>query len=114
MHRRHPSEGRRVTLVAWLAIACATASCGGGGSGGPAKGTGGTGSGLGGATATGAGGQTGATGGSTGSGSGGATGSGTAPGPFALTSPLHGSSAQSLTPTLQWDPADGALAYHVE
>ena len=46
------------------------------------------------------------------SGSGGA--SGTAPGTFALTLPLNGSSAQTLTPMLQWDPADGATAYHVE
>ena len=111
MHRRQPSERWRATLVAWLAIACAGPSCGGGG-GAPAGGSGGAGSGLGGAAATGMGGQTGGAAG--GSGSGGATGNGTAPGAFALASPLHGSSAQSLTPMLQWDPADGATAYRVE
>ncbi len=45
---------------------------------------------------------------------GGSSGGGTAPGPFALTLPLHGSSAQTLTPMLQWDPSDGAASYRVE
>jgi DNA-binding beta-propeller fold protein YncE len=109
MQRRQRSVGWSGTLVAGLAIACAGPGCGGGG-GSPTGGTGGVGSGLGGATAPGTGGQSGALGGS--SGNGGATG--TAPGPFALTLPLHGSSAQPLTPMLQWDPANGATAYRVE
>ena len=36
------------------------------------------------------------------------------PGAFALTSPLQGSSAQPLTPTLEWNPSDGADSYTVE
>ncbi len=73
--------------------------------------------GTGGGNVTGAGGQTGtggagavamaydATGG---------TGQTGAPGPFGLMSPVQGSSAQSLTPQLSWDAAEGATTYAVE
>jgi DNA-binding beta-propeller fold protein YncE len=51
-----------------------------------------------------------------GSGVGGAAGSAAVPPPgaFALTSPLPGSSAQPLTPTLQWEPSENAVSYTVE
>jgi DNA-binding beta-propeller fold protein YncE len=70
-----------------------------------ATGTGGTG-----AVGTGTGGDS-ATGGAVGTGGTGATG---APGPFGLQSPVQGSSAQSLTPQLSWDAAEGATTYAVE
>jgi DNA-binding beta-propeller fold protein YncE len=84
----------------------AQGACGGGGGGTPGGGLGGSGSGAGGSFA-GVGGGTGA------GGSGGATG-GNPPGTFALVSPLDGSSAQALTPTLAWDPSDAATSYVVE
>jgi DNA-binding beta-propeller fold protein YncE len=77
-------------------------------------------------TATGAGGgggtAAGGSGGFSGSGGGGGTAAGGAggstsvpiPGAFGLTSPKHGSSAQPLGPTLQWEAADNAASYTVE
>ena len=44
----------------------------------------------------------------------GGTGPAGAPGPFGLQSPVQGSSAQSLTPQLSWEAAEGATTYAVE
>ncbi len=101
--------------TASIAMLLGPTGCGGGGGGGPGgsggvPGAGGHGAGAGGGG--GLGGNAGAGAGTGGGGGGGTTG--TAPGAFALTSPLHGSTAQPLTPMLQWDASDGATSYHVE
>ncbi len=80
--------------------------CGGGGGGASGSGGGNGAGGNGGAS--GAGGP----GGDTGTGGNGAPG--TAPAAFSLASPLQGSSAQPLTPMLQWDSSDGATSYKIE
>ncbi|MFL5307981.1 MAG: WD40 repeat domain-containing protein [Polyangia bacterium] len=115
-----------MTKAWWIAVGSViVAGCGGGsghlsGTGGTVTGTGGTVSGTGGfATGgTGTGGfGTGGTG-TGGFGTGGtvATGGvgGGSPAPFALISPVQGSSAQSGTPTLSWQPSSGAASYAVE
>jgi DNA-binding beta-propeller fold protein YncE len=106
---------RRALVGSLVAVVSGLGACGSspgnGGTGGSvgASGTGGlgAGTGLGGAGALG------------GSASGGTTGTGgagvvTPPGAFSLVDPIQGSSAQPLTPDLQWSPADGADAYSVE
>ena len=107
MRRTVGSEMCRATLLVSLAIACGQSGCGGGGSGA---------SGSGGASATGGnGGGTGSGGGTAGGTGGGGGVVGTnAPGAFTLATPLQGSSAQPLTPSLQWNPSDGATSYTVE
>ncbi len=80
---------------------------GAGGSGGSGGGSGGSGGGAGGS----GGGSAGGTAGGSGGGGGGAA---SAPGAFTLESPSQGSSAQPLTPDLQWNASEGAVSYTVE
>jgi DNA-binding beta-propeller fold protein YncE len=97
---------RSMRLVAALVIAVGAVGCGGSSGG----------------TTTGAAGSGGAAGGGAvgvGGGGGTVTGAGGSstvpmPGAFGLTSPLHGSSAQPLGPTLQWESAENAASYTVE
>jgi DNA-binding beta-propeller fold protein YncE len=93
-------------LVFMMGLGACGSSSGNGGTGGSisTSGAGGTGAG------TGLGG-TGALGGITGTGG---TGVVTPPGAFSLVDPIEGSSAQPLTPDLQWSPAEGADSYVVE
>jgi DNA-binding beta-propeller fold protein YncE len=104
---------RSTRTVVALVIAAGALGCGG------AAGTTTTGAGGGGGGATGNGGNGGNGGSSGNGGAGGLTGTGGStsvpiPGAFGLTSPKHGSSAQPLGPTLQWDAADNAASYTVE
>lgn len=95
-------------VVASVVTACGSAGGGGnGGAGGSLTGIGGTGT-AGSAGAAGAGGSGGGPAGAGGS------GAGSPPGAFDLTMPLHGSSAQPLTPTLSWSDSYGADSYTVE
>ena len=90
---------------------------GGGQSGGSGGGSaGGSAGGSGGGSAGGSGGSAGGNGGSGGGTAGGSGGGGAASSPaaFTLQSPLQGSSAQPLTPDLQWNASDGASTYTVE
>jgi len=107
----------RVALCSLFGIVVMSGGCGGG-SGAGGTGGGGT-SGTGGAGGDGVGGVTGS-GGTNGAGGAGGTsatgGSGALapPSAFTLVAPLQGSSAQPLTPDLQWNAADGATSYTVE
>ncbi len=107
----------RTALCSLFAMAAVSSGCGGGSDDG---GTGGSGAGnRGGGGANGTGGLTG-TGGAIGTAGGGGTsaaggaGAVAPPGTFTLVSPLQGSSAQPLTPDLQWNAADDATSYTVE
>ncbi len=106
-------ETSGAVLIGSLAMAGVLAACGGG-SGGPTGvgGSGAVGTGGSGAVGTGGGGSGGQ--GGSGAGGGGGTAIPTPPGAFGLLAPLDGSSAQPLTPALQWDPSEGADSYLVE
>src|SRR6185312_8499430 len=96
----------RVGLLSLVVVGLGSIGCGGGSG---STGTGGSGAGATGVTGTGGTGEVGgggATGGTT-AGTGG-TGPLLPPGAFTLVTPLEGSSAQPLTPDLQWNAADGA------
>jgi DNA-binding beta-propeller fold protein YncE len=102
----------RVGLLSLVVVGLGSIGCGGGSG---STGTGGSGAGATGVTGTGGTGEVGgggATGGTT-AGTGG-TGPLLPPGAFTLVTPLEGSSAQPLTPDLQWNAADGATSYIVE
>jgi DNA-binding beta-propeller fold protein YncE len=98
MRQSTRSQRSFAVLVVSLVMAIAQGACGGSGPNG-LGGLGGSGSGAGGTFG--------------GVGTGGTVG-GNPPGAFALVSPLDGSSAQALTPTLTWDPSSAAAAYVVE
>ena len=105
------SRLRVMGALALLAGGCGGGSDNTGAGGGNVTGTGGqTVTGTGGTGAVGTGGAS-ATGGIVGTGGTGLTG---APGPFGLTGPIQGSSAQSLTPQFSWEAAEGATTYAVE
>ncbi len=102
----------RSTFFVPLAVAVMLGGCGGGGAPGGSGGSGAGGSGGAAGHQGGSGGATGGIGGGTAGGGG--TSSPNAPGAFTLVSPLQGSSAQPLTPTLQWNASDSASSYTVE
>lgn len=107
----------RVTLCAMAAIMVVSGGCGSGAGSGGTGGSGAGNTGGGGATSTGGLTGTGGTSGTSGGGgtsSTGGTGAAAPPGAFTLLSPLPGSSAQPLTPDLQWNAAANATSYTVE
>jgi len=104
------SRLRVMGALALLAGGCGGGSDNTGAGGGSYTGTGGqTVTGTGGTGAVGTGGS--GTGGIVGTGGTGLSGS---PSPFSLQRPVQGSSAQSLTPQLSWEAAEGATTYAVE
>jgi DNA-binding beta-propeller fold protein YncE len=112
MNQKACLGGRHAVLLASLALVIGQSACGGGGGGAP-TGTGGGGGAAGSQGNGGAGGFAGTGGGNGGNGGAGG-GSVIPPGTFGLVSPVQGSSAQPLTPTLQWDAATDAQSYMVE